>query len=71
VSFRRAVSWVYRRLVAMADAGRLRVRWEGRMYPAVDEDDVEAFLAGTIPPSLVRLRETAPMEYAAAGVEIG
>jgi hypothetical protein len=71
VNARRAFSWFRARLVGLADAGRLRVRWEGRMHQAVDDDDVDAFLAGTIPPSLVRLRETAPAQYAAAGVEIG
>jgi hypothetical protein len=71
VSLRRALSWLVRRLVTLAEAGAVRVPWEGRMVQACDEDDIEAWLLGEIPPSYAALRETAPMTYAAAGVEIG
>lgn len=71
MNLRRAFGWFYRRLVASAEAGRLRVLVAGRMVEAVDGDDVDAWLLGLTPPSLIRLREEAPVVYAAAGVELG
>lgn len=71
VNARRVVAWCYRRIVALADAGRLQVRSGGRMVQAVDQDDVDAWLLGLPLPSEVRFREEAPAIYASAGVEIG
>ncbi len=71
MNLRRALGWFHRRLVTMAEAGTLRVRHGGKWVDVIDEDDIDAWLVGDVPPSLVRRREQAPAEYAAAGVEIG
>lgn len=71
MNLRRALAWFRRRLVAMAEAGTLRVLSEGRMRDAVSEDDIDAWLVGEPLPSVIAYRETAPIELAQAGVEIG
>lgn len=71
MNLRRALGWFHRRLVTLAEAGALRVRWERRWVAVVDDEDVDAWLMGRIPPSLVREREEAPTRLAAQGVEIG
>lgn len=70
-NLRPIVHAAHRSLVATADTGRLEVHSEGRMRPAVDEADVDAWLADVPLPSVEAWREEGPGELAAAGVEIG
>lgn len=67
---RRAVSWFRRRLHHLAEAGALRVPWEGKMVNAQDADDVDEWLLGRIPPSLAAWRAEAPDFYRSMGVEV-
>lgn len=71
MNLRRVLSWCYRRLVALAERGAIDVRSEGRMRPAVSEEDIDAWLLDEPLPSVVAYRENAPAELLAAGVEIG
>lgn len=71
MNLRRALGWFHRRLVHLAEAGLIRVPWERRYVDACDEADIDAWLNGQIPPSLVRYREEAPAKFLAAGAEIG
>ena len=70
MNLRRVISYGGFRLDAMAEAGKLRVRCEGRMVDVHDAADIDAWLLGEVPPSLLRERAEAPVRYAAAGVEI-
>lgn len=71
MNLRRGLAWFHARLVSMAEAGKLRVRWQRSWIQAEDEADIDAWLTGTIPPALVRYREEAPGRFLAAGGEIG
>lgn len=71
MNLRRALAWFHRRLVNLAEAGALRVLWERRWVHVCDEQDIDAWLAGQIPPSLVRERQEAPLRLVGQGVEVG
>lgn len=71
MNVRRALAWFRGRLVALAEAGALRVRHGARMVEAVDADDVDAWLIGVTLPSLIARRAEAPSKLAALGVGVG
>ncbi|MGK2948985.1 MAG: hypothetical protein ACSLFP_10450 [Acidimicrobiales bacterium] len=70
MNLRRGLRWFHKRLVALAEAGALRVRDGKRLVPCLDQADLDAWLVGAPLPSRLEQRASGRERLTALGGDV-